>query len=284
MNPISVKNRNLNLAVNHPAQPGVLMDHKLCFFGSQGFAEVIYEKGSSLHGVVYQNVPANTMAELDMIERDYIRKLVDVQLYHPISKHNGGDEAPSSTTKTTLKNVSVYCRPQEDIEGSRHVDLPPSERYLQVLIYGARHYGVDPKYIQWLQDHECQPRCDPSDYTSFPVAEGQLGTMKRDAVDTLGNGLDGKPLYLRCNGKVVEFCKESDEDPLFKEWQKMFHKSERDIDLFIARVQYDPMFGCPSCVEEMTEEWSAYTEHLFCEYMKGHNLLQRWKVIAYLVD
>ena len=278
MNPISVKNRDLDLELNHPAQPAVLLDHKLCFFGLQGFAEVIYEKGSTVHGVVYQCVRDDIMAELDLIERDYIRKSVNVQLYAP------KQYCSTAPSRTILNNVSVYCRPQADIEGSKEMDRPPSERYLQLLISGARHFGVDPKYIQWLEDHECKPRCDPSEYLSFLPVEGELGNIKRDDVDTMGTGVDSNKLYVRCWRKVIELCKESEDDSFFEEWKQIFSQREKDVELFMSRVQYDPVFGIPSCIDEMNPEWRAYTEHLFCEYMNGCHVLQRWKVVAHIID
>ena len=283
MNPVSVKNRDLDLELNHPAQPGVLLDHKLCFFGLQGFAEVIYEKGSTVHGVVYQCVRDDIMAELDLIERDYIRKSVKVQMYSPQHENQQQQQATEPST-VILNNVSVYCRPQADIEGSKEMDRPPSERYLQLLISGARHFGVDPKYIQWLEDHECKPRCDPSEYLSFHPAQGELRNVKRDAVDTMGNDVDSNKLYVRCGRKVVELCKESEDDSFFEEWKQIFCQREKDIELFMSRVQYDPLFGIPSCIDEMNPEWRAYTEHLFCEYMKGVHVLQRWRVVAHIVD
>lgn len=282
MNPVSVKNRDLDLELKHPAQPGVLRDHKLCFFGLQGFAEVIYEKGSTVHGVVYQCVRDDIMAELDLIERDYIRKSVKVQLYSP--QHENQQQQATESSTVILNNVSVYCRPQADIEGSKEMDRPPSERYLQLLISGARHFGVDPKYIQWLEDHECKPRCDPSEYLSFYPARGELRNVKRDAVDTMGNDVDSNKLYVRCGRKVVELCKESEDDSFFEEWKQVFCQREKDIELFMSRVQYDPLFGIPSCIDEMNPEWRAYTEHLFCEYMKGVHVLQRWRVVAHIVD
>jgi len=286
MNPTSVKNRNLNLEVNHPARPGILRDHKLNFFGPQGFAEVVYEEGSCLHGVVYENVPTDQMKELDLIERDYIRKYVDIQIYPPFSNdmEDAKRDALSSAT-LTLKNVSVYCRSEEEIEKCRRtiMDQPPSERYLSVLILGAKHYGLDPKYIQWLQDQEYRPRCHPSEYVTFLPPEGEPGTLHDADVETLGNGENGNPFYVRCNGRVVELLKEHADDPFFHEWKQVFSQRKRDVELFISKVQYDPRFGIPAGVEDMSPEWRNYCEHLFCEYMKGNNLLHRWKVIAKLL-
>lgn len=280
MNPTSVKNRQLNLELNANAVPGRLMDHKLVFFGSSGFAEVVYEKGSVMHGVVYRNVPQDQMKTLDNIERDYIRKSVTIHCYPPATK-----DGAASAAETVLENVSVYCRSQEDVEQSKAVDQPPTERYLQVLVEGAKHYGVDPSYVQSLNDHECRPRPPPSEYLTFSEVEGwNDNAMTRAQVDERGSGKDGQPLYARCRGRVIELLQDPSTAAMQSDYSESFLKHGRDLELFMAKVQYDPQFGIPSGMDKMTPEQAAITEHAFCEYFKGCNAMHKWRVIARIQD
>lgn len=278
LNPVSVENRKLNLEKNAKATPAVLMDHTLVFFGA-GYAEARYEKGAKLHGVLYQNVPPEDMSDLDALERDYFRKLVDVTVYPP-----GGNYQDSSTTKI-VHNVGVYCRTEEDIEASRATDKPPNQRYLDIMIEGAKHYQVDASFVEFLEKHESRPRASPSEYMTLSIKEGALEkTMTREFVETTGTGLDGNPLYMTHNGRVVELVKDGENDAFFEEFPKYRHDHGIDIELFFAKLQYDPKYGIPKTMEEVTPELAAYQEHNFCEYMESNNFLHKWSVVAKLSD
>jgi hypothetical protein len=115
MNPVSVKNRNIHPISSEPAE---LLDHRLGFFTSLGYADSIVEPGASLHGVIHV-LRASELAILDAIEVGYKRKTVPARLY------NGEEQL-----------VKVYYA--ED--SGDHPLLPidhreqgiPSERYLDV--------------------------------------------------------------------------------------------------------------------------------------------------------
>jgi hypothetical protein len=283
MNPTSAKNRGLNLEQNAPAQPGILLDHKLAFFSNSGFAEAIYEKGSTMHGVVYRNVPADQMQELDRIERDYIRVEAHAKLYKPHHHHN--DKPDNNNNENMVEDetitfpVTVYCRP-EGVPRGPDVDKPPSERYLQIIIAGAKHHGVDPSYIDYLEKVESRPRPCPTTYLSFPTQEGAMNKfMTRDHVETHGTGDNGNPFYMLSQGRVIECSREPDHR-LFQEFAKMAKTHGRDVELFINRLIYDPLYGTASDLEDVTPEYGAYAEHNLCEYLQGINQLQNWQVIA----
>lgn len=71
------------------------------------------------------------MAELDKIERSYTRKIATARLYD------------GKTVQCT-----VYTR--EGVQRGPDVDKAPTQRYLEIMAAGANHFGVDPKYIDWL--------------------------------------------------------------------------------------------------------------------------------------
>ena len=69
MNPVSLSDREI-----YPEEsfPGEILNYKIFFFGSMGFAEAVPEEGSSFHGVVHK-IDLNSMAKLDKIEFVYTR-------------------------------------------------------------------------------------------------------------------------------------------------------------------------------------------------------------------
>jgi len=321
MNPQSVRNRALDLEAKVPAQPGFILDYKIQFYGSSGFAEAVYEKGATLHGVVYQDISAQDMLKLDDIERDYQRKQVTAHLYN----NNNNNNHPPSDTTIVLENVGVYCRTPEEIERTHtlQLDQPPSERYMQILTDGAKHYGVDPAYIEFLQTHKCRPRPQLSEYISFFSSQdsdngkrscggGGGGTtnhqkddtndastshdnnipndkfMTRQQVLSNGNGRDGNPLCMICRGLVLQFCSDGgqvDEDFVQSFAATFEHVQFQDVEMFMCRLMYDPKWGVPDSLEQVTDEHSAYMEHQLCEYLNGQNLLRdKWKVVARIKD
>jgi AIG2-like family len=268
MNCVSVRNRNLQLEANQKGQPAELLDHQLVFYGCHGFAEVVPKKGASLHGVVYLNVSDDQMKELDHVERDYIRKRATARLYH----------------QDTRISVSVYCRTELEMR-KQPLDQPPSARYLQVLTEGAEHYGVDSSYIQFLRDHPCRPRPDPSEYLAFTEPHASMPTMTRQEAYQNGTGLNGHPLYLTCGPKVIEFRVTPQNQEMVQEFTKTFSQyGDRKVELCMSRLLYDPQFGCPASLEDVTPEHAAYTEHMMCDIIRGFGQTKHWDTVARLVD
>ena len=169
MNPRSVANRGLDVKESKPAE---LIDHKIYFFGSMGMAEAIAEKGQSFHGVLHR-VDQATMAKLDKIENGYVRKNAKARLYDG-----------------TCVDCTVYAR--DNVERGKDIDKPPSQRYLEIMMAGAKHFGVNADYIKFLENHENVPRRQPHEFESFPVPEG-LPEFTREQVDA-ADGKDGRDI------------------------------------------------------------------------------------------
>ena len=131
INPVSLKGRDL---VPQKSEPAVLLDHKLYFFGEMGMAEAIACEGLSFHGVIH-TADDDFMAKLDKIEMSYNRKTAKAQLYDG-----------------SIREVTVYCRP-EDIPRNPEVDWHPTQRYLEIIMEGCKHFGVKAEYIDWLRSH-----------------------------------------------------------------------------------------------------------------------------------
>ena len=259
INPVSIRNRGINPISSEPAE---LLDHRIGFFTSDGYAEAVPEVGASFHGVIH-HLTKEDMTKLDKIEQLYDRRTATARLY-------------DGTTRT----VSVYI--QSDLEKAKGMENGlPKERYLGIMIAGCRHYGVDPKYIEFLENHESVPRLSPDKYLSFGSAENCDRSMTLTEV-LENDGSDGKPLYMSVNGKVIELTHDR-ESRMFQDFYHMFQNMGQIGELFIAKVVYEPRYGVPERLEDVTPEHAAYCEHEHAAYLtmkEGH--LQNWKVIAKL--
>jgi hypothetical protein len=155
MLPESYEQRDFHPLESHPAK---LFDFRLGFFSSMGFAEAIPSPGDSMHGVVHRVTEAQ-MLELDKVEVGYIRLTGKARPYGPRWEQLQTDNNNMAMT------VSVYCRPV----GANKEDenRPPKARYLEILIAGAKHHGVDPCYIAFLEKHDFQPRTPPDQFLHF---------------------------------------------------------------------------------------------------------------------
>ena len=95
----------------------------------------------------------------------------------------------------------MYGDPAGKIDHSN--DKPPSERYLQIMSEGAKHYGVSPDYVSWLQNHDKTPR-KTMDQMNLYDLDPNAPTMTVDDV-LRGNGQDGAKMLASVNGKVLEY-------------------------------------------------------------------------------
>jgi len=238
MNPIGLSNRNI---VPTASEPAILEDFALKFFAPMGFAEAVPDPGAkSLHGVVH-TISDREMEMLDDIEGHlYYRQTARAQLY--------------KTRKSV--DVTVYCRNVPGEEGL------PQERYLDVMMEGARHYGVADAYIQALQNHPKQPRPAPSDFLSFgPPPDDKVMTLEE--VKPF-DGLDGHPLYITVNGKVLEIVEKAPH----KVGLTMSMRQNKGMiawETWLPKVVYDPKYGIPKSIQECPPEYSAYMEHMAVE-------------------
>lgn len=138
-----------------------MLDYQIGFFTLGGFAEAIEKPGSSLHGVVH-HLDNRDMEKLDKIEQLYDRRM-----------------GTAIISDGTTRQVSVYVQSADAKEMKKGL---PKERYLEIMTDGCRHYGVDAKYIEFLERHESVPRLTPDQYTSFPSMQDCDQTMKLEQV------------------------------------------------------------------------------------------------------
>ena len=238
MNPVSLNARGIFPVESKPAE---ILDYDIIFFGGSGMACAEPKEGKSFHGVVHK-VSEDQMKILDSIEGTYGRVPSKAKLYDG-----------------SILDCSVYSDPTGKIDRSN--DKPPTERYITIMTDGAKLHGVKQEYIDWLLNHEKQPRKKPEEFNSYPLPENAPTWTMEDVLK--GNGLDGAPIYTLLNGKVLEYVLPDD----YKNREER-HKWARenlagkDREIKMNKMLYDPKYGIKDSVAEMTPEHRAALEDM----------------------
>ena len=182
-----------------------------------------------------------------------------------------GDEESSSgggsdNTPTPAKHTST-C-----------LDQPPLERYLDIMISGCEHFGVSEEYIEFLRNHESQPRPTPGELHSFGEPPKGAPTYTLQEVEQC-DGRDGWPLLITFCGRVMECSLDRNS----KDWKEFveIHKQVGHVgELYISKVAYDPKYGVPERLEDFTQEHANYLEDLMLRYMTFTGLPDVWQPIG----
>lgn len=256
MNPISWRNKRISPPINSWAAE--LLDYELKFSGEMGFAEAVPAKGNSFHGVLHL-VDATTMERLDELEISYKRV-----------------EGKARLNDGTLVTTTVYTKASTFGQEAR----PPHQRYLDLLIEGAKHYNVNQKQIQLLESYECRPRPTPHQFKSFEDAAPDAPLLSYEKDVCPFNGEDTPNLRIACNGKVQEIIVQNVPNPLFRNSMAFWKKFGQRAELVLSKIMYDPKYGCPETVEEFTKEHAAYIEHGMYMISEVHRSLDHWRVIG----
>ena len=72
------------------------------------------------------------------------------------------------------KDAVVYVR-KDNTPGPN--DKPPTQRYIEIMVEGCKHFGIKQSYIDWLEGLESQPRTKPEDWKKFDVPTGMFLRM-----------------------------------------------------------------------------------------------------------
>jgi len=251
MNPVSLNARGIFPVESKPAE---ILDYDIIFFGGSGMACAEPNVGKSFHGVVHK-VSEDQMKILDKIEFVYGRVPSKAKLYDG-----------------NILDCSVYADTVGKIDRSN--DKPPTERYIQIMTDGAKFYGVNQDYIDWLLNHENQPRKKPEDLNSYPLPENAPTWTMEEVLK--GNGLDGAPIYTLLNGKVFEYVLPED----YKNREER-HKWARENlsgihrEIKMNQMLYDPKYGIKESVADMTPEHRAVIEDVIYGYDRDVPKLSR---------
>ena len=218
--------------------PAELLDYELYFFGGSGMGEAIPKKGASFHGVLHK-MPKADQEKLDKIEATYVRQSGMARLYDG-----------------TEQEVTVYTRP--NATRGPDIDKPPTERYLDIMMQGAKHFGVKEEYIEFLRNHEKQPRHKPEEFRSMPVPADDKKFTLQEIVDTNAKGDD---LLMTVNGKVRQFIAQKS-GMFYNFGKKQADTGIPSFEVMFSTFLYDPKYGTVKSYEELTREHAAYIEDM----------------------
>ena len=133
--------------------------------------------------------------------------------------------------------ATVYTKDISDDENN-----PPHQRYLDIMIEGARHFNVHKDHINLLASHDCRPRPVSHEFKSFGEATGPLLSYENDVEPY--NGATTPTLRLAVNGKALELCV-SDVNvkdlKIFERKLHFFKEFGHRLELCLSKVNsYDP--------------------------------------------
>lgn len=252
MNPTSLRGRRLVPLESFPAE---LLDFELIFFGSGGMAAAQDSPGKSLHGVLHR-MSEKHMAVLDNLERGYHRQTAQARDY-----------------SGRLQDCTVYVKNEELQATVSAGNVPPSERYLDILCEGAAHFGVDASYVTWLRSLPFRPRKRPEERVKIEVPPG-LPFWTTDDIDR-GSSERGPPFYFEINGKVLKYVGPS--EGLQYDFVKNIY-SGNGLAFRMASNLYDPKYGLPSSPADVSSDRLDDLE----DYMATGMLSDAIEVVALL--
>ena len=255
MNPTSLRGRKLEPLSSRPAE---LLGFKLCFVFPKGMgsAASVDDDPScrGFHGVLHK-MSAEQMKVLDKIELTYDRVVATARLYDG-----------------TLQECTVYCAVDEDGKSKNEKEHPPSERYLEILTEGCRHFGVDPAYTAALAATPYTPRKRLDELSRFPVtapdgaalpvwsaAEIEAKIAANIASASAAGDEPAAATLFRMNGKVLRYT--GAPGGRMEGYIKTI--ADRNMCYAMSQILYDPKFTFPRTFDEMSRDHCAYIEDFF---------------------
>ena len=148
----------------------------------------------------------------------------------------------------------------------------PGERYLDIIMRGCKHYGVDPAYIEKLAKVPVIPRKKVEEYRTVPNPPNVLISAKELAA-AVGDEVwspQGTPLMISVNGKVLRWCM-----PLSTPQLQMSYTWSRsryagvDMTLAVSKVLYEPLYPIPTTYEAMPAPMKLWAEELFVGFTRS---------------
>lgn len=160
--------------------------------------------------------------------------------------------------------------------------------YLDIIMRGARHYGVDPAYIEKLAKVPVIPRKTVAEYRSVPTPPNVLISQKELAA-SVGDEVwtpEGKPLMISVNGKVLRWVAPLTTPQLTMSygWSRSRYAAT-DITLAVSKVLYEPLYPIPTTYEAMSDDMRRWAEELFVGFTRSNpeaNRLGPWEVVGWL--
>ena len=235
INPSSLAARKLTPLRSWPAEA---LDMHLSFdLGAAGMADAQPRAGASFHGVLHE-MSAADMAALDKIEMSYARVAARVR------KYDG--EVVEATIYSCPRGADG--KPVGAIFGA--ASGKTTQRYLEIIAAGCRHYGVREEYVTELLARPCEPRTAPADFISVEVPPGTpVWTEERLAAEPVSED----SITIALNG-VVTRMKGGSVMSLYKR----LGAHGKHTEVTMAAALFDPKYGAPKALKDFTREHCAY--------------------------
>jgi len=265
VNPTSLAARGLFPKESCPAE---LLDHRIVFKGCSGMAGADPTPGESFHGVLHL-MDCEDMAKLDKLEFGYDRSPSTARLYNGEVLACTAYVMNPEKVKAMMQQASLTMSPEDNL---------PQQRYIDIILEGCVHYGVSQDYMAKLKTQPCQPRKQPTEFVSLGVP---LDTPTWTAEEVrAGDGKDGRPLYRTMGNKVLEYTGPR-EGPM---WDMVMRQHGSDSLVNVARMLYDPLYGVPETLVDMSDEHKRYREDMLVSMFKvgGKDSVQ--KLVAIMKD
>merc|ERR1711936_945134 len=250
------------------SRAAVLNDYQLYFGMANGFAAARKKPSSELHGVVHR-ITSKELEVLDRIEAWYIRELVDVVPYQ------GNKMLP-----TVKANVYVFDPKKVEINPEQYAENPPEERYLEILMEGAKHFGLDKTFVKNnLENVKFVPRKCLSELRIFELPDHPLPSssfQKMQEKDKENVDI----VFLALKNKILRFDLTG-----VRSAHTFILKRDRGTRWgyeIASKYMYDPQFGVPAHVQDMTDDHYKYLEDMVLDSLIIGEVNTSWTVVALL--
>jgi hypothetical protein len=225
----------------------------------------------SFHGILHLLTHAE-FAHLDTIEGIYRRTPVKVTTYDG-----------------KIVDAFAYKMDQSRLDKSMP-DALPGERYIDIIMRGARHFGVKEEYIEKLRQQPVVPRKKPSEYRRIQTPPWKI--IPKSVFEAAKGAPEFDPAFpmMVCvNGKVLSWV-----DPPDNPQQKMMYDWSRqryagaNVSLAVCKTLYEPIYPLPTTYEAMPAEMKAWAEELFVGFTSRFGATQEgmklgnWEIIGWL--
>ena len=265
MNKTSLAMRDLRPAKSRPA---FLKDFELIFGTKGGMAAARPGLGYEMHGVVHR-VTKEELLKLDKIEFLYVRERVEVFVYD-------GDRL---NVKESVPAFVYVFRP--DMVAKDPKEYPPTERYMDILKEGAKHFGVDKDYIsKTLSKVSFVPRKSKADMRSFKSLvsfdTSLLPTWTMEEAKEK-NKEDEDTFYGALNNYIIRL---DITQPCAQRGGLETCRGEQLAYLIASRWIYDPLYGVPDSYEDMSQDQRSAVEDWFIDFILAGDLNNRLELVV----
>lgn len=211
-----------------------------------------------------------TMDRMEGNGRSYVREEFQVCLYKD-GEAPGGDAG----THETVTASAYICHPN-NLSQLELIPHPPSARYLEVLINGAKHHKLDKAYVEWLENHPFTP-LPTLQFTPEQLAIIESRTITQAELEdhNFKPEMDveedwtkwNRPLMMSCKGVVFDIRPSK----YSTAWKK--NNAGRDLTLFCAgRVAIDN-HSIPKTISELQQRHKDYINATLVDYAAVYPIL-----------